>query len=234
MSRLGFMVWKDNFTNFWPAGGELDRAFRKWQLSKYMPADGVYGQQAWKTLRSVKVPAGAPHAGEYALDKFAQKLIRDEWVADHVPDEEDFRHAIVEFCLAAEANEDNWHYRQARPVDVTVDPKAGYVWSDCSGYVIQAYHWAMAKSGLVVPDPSKQGWTGYGNTDYYEDDHPSVLSGIYKVGDLAHYSGHVTICRRAGGPTTAVFSSHGQEAGPMPTNIHYRSDLRKIVRPPLN
>jgi hypothetical protein len=185
-------------------------------------------------MRQQKVPAGKPNAGEYALDDYAQKLIKEEWEAENVPSVDDFRKALTEFCLAAERNEDAWHYRQARPVDVTVSPSASYIWSDCSGFVIQAYHWAMEKSGLTVPDPSKQGWTGYGNTDYYEDDHPSVLSGSYRVGDLAHYSGHVTICRKAGTSSTAIFTSHGQEAGPVPTSLYYRSDLRKIVRPPLS
>ena len=99
-------------------------------------------------------------------------------------------------------------------------------------YVIQAYHYAGRKTSLAVPDPSKQDYTGYGNTDYYEDDHTHVTA-PYKVGDLAHYSGHVTLCRRAGDAQTAVFSSHGSEAGPIPTSLHYRSDLRFVVRPPL-
>jgi hypothetical protein len=234
VSRLGFITWKGTeFTQFWPHDGEFDRGFRKWQRSLEMPGDGVYGEQEWKAIRAAKVPKGSPNAGEYALDDYAQKLIQKEWKDEHVPDQEDFRKALTEFCLLAEANEDAWHYRQARPVDVTVDPGASYIWSDCSGFVIQAYHWAMQKSGLVVPDPSKQGWSGYGNTEWYEDDHPSVLSGYYRVGDLAHYSGHVTICRKAGTTTSGIFSSHGQEAGPIPTNVYYRRDFRKVVRPPL-
>ena len=233
VSRAGFISWKDNFTQYWPEDGELDKGFRRWQRDKGLPGDGIYGQQEWKAMRATKVPVGQPHAGEYAFDDYACKLILEEWTQENVPDEADFRAALSEFCLAAEQNEDAWHYRQQRPVDITVNPKASYVWSDCSGYVIQAYHWAMTKSGLAVPDPAKQGWTGFGNTDYYEDDHPSVTSGLYKVGDLAHYPGHVTLCRKAGTATTAVFSSHGQEAGPVPTNIYYRRDFRKVVRPPL-
>lgn len=238
ISRLGYMEWKGTeFTDKWPAGQALDKGFRHWQLDCDMPADGVYGQQAWKHMRAAKVKSGA-HAGEYALDKLALRLIRDDWEAHNVPDEVDFRVALTRFCLLAEANEDAWHYRQARPVDVVVNPSAGYIWSDCSGYVIQAYHWAMTQSGFTVPDPSKGGgaapWSGYGNTDWYEDDHPHVTDGVFKVGDLAHYNGHVTLCRKAGGEVTAVFSSHGQEAGPQPVSLHYRSDLRFVCRPPLN
>ena len=216
-----------DLTNSWPAGGKFDQAFRKWQQDNELPADGVYGQQTWKFARAEKLPDGT-----HALDRYACKLIRDDWAEQNVPDEQDFRTAVVQFCLAAEKNEPNWHYRLARPLDVSVEPTASYVVSDCSMFVIQCYHWAMGKSGLVVPDPSKQGWTGYGNTDYYEDDHPRV-SAPYKVSDLAHYSGHVTICRKAGDAQTAVFTSHGKEAGPIPTSLHYRSDLRFVVRPPL-
>lgn len=232
MSRLGYMDWKGTeFTDEWPAGQALDKGFRHWQLDGDMPSDGVYGQQAWKTLRTAKIPTGT-HKGEWALDAYALDLIKDEWASGQVPDEDDIRAKITEFCRVAESNEDSWHYRQARPVDVSVDPAATYVWSDCSGYVIQAYHYAKRKTGLLIPDPAKQGWTGYGNTDWYEDDHPQVQS-PFKVGDLAHWYGHVAVCRKAGGEATAVWSSHGQEAGPQPVSLHYRSDLRFVVRPPL-
>jgi hypothetical protein len=233
LARLGLMEWKGTqFTDEWPAGQALDQAFRTWQLSKYLPSDGIYGQQAWKVMRYQKVMDGT-HKGDWAFDAYALNLINDEWAEGQVPDEEDVRLKIVDFCRVAESNEDAWHYRQARPVDVSVDPAASYVWSDCSGYVIQAYHYAKRKTGVLVPDPAIQGWTGYGNTDWYEDDHPKVSDGRFKVGDLAHYNGHVTLCRKAGGEVTAIWSSHGQEAGPQPVSLHYRPDLRFVVRPPL-
>lgn len=217
-----------NLTNEWPAGGKFDQAYRKWQRDNDLAGDGVYGEQAWKFARAEKLPDGS-----HALDDYAAALIRGEWEDQNVPSEEDFRAAVTLFCLRAEANEDNWHYRLARPLDVSVEPTAGYVVSDCSMFVIQSYHWASKESGLVVPDPSKQGWSGYGNTDFFEDDHPRVAA-PFKVGDLAHYAGHVTICRKAGDARTAVFTSHGMEAGPIPTSLNYRSDLRFVVRPPLS
>jgi hypothetical protein len=233
ISRLGYLTWKgDEFTDQWPAGQSFDKAYRRWQLDEDMPADGVYGRQSWKMLRYAKVPPGKPHAGEYALDKYSQDLLRKEWDAEHTPDEDDIRTEIAHFCRLAEGNEDDWHYRQARPVDITVNPLASYVWSDCSGYVIQAYRWARDKTGLLIPDPAIQKWTGYGNTDWYEDDHPRVGE-PYRTGDLAHYRGHVTLCRRGGTSTASIWSSHGQEAGPMPLSLHYRSDLRFVCRPPL-
>lgn len=224
-------------TNEWPGGGKFDHAFRTWQLKNYLPADGVYGQQAWKVARGEKLPNG-----QHALDQFAQKLIKDEWVAANAPDEDDVRAAITEFCLKAEANEDAFHYRMARPLDISVSPDAGYVLLDCSTYVIAAYNYAARKyPALKVPDPSMHGYTGFGNTDDREDDHPKVLDGRYLVGDLAHYNGptthHVAICRRPGSAQTAVWSSHGQEAGPVPVSLHYRTGsygLRFVVRPPLH
>jgi hypothetical protein len=237
LARLGYMDWKDEFTDMWPPGQVLDKAYRRWQLIEDMPADGIYGQQAWKLLRTMKVPAGRPNAGQYAIDKFSRDLVQEEWRESRLPDEDDIRAAMRDFCLKAEANEGNWHYLQRRPVDVTIDPSAGYVWSDCSGYVIQTYHWAKTKTGLAIPDPAKGGgagaWSGYGNTDWYEDDHPHVTDGLYRIGDLAHWYGHVAICRKGGSATTAIFSSHGQEAGPQAVSLHYRSDLRFVVRPPL-
>jgi len=233
VSRLGYTTWKGTeFTDRWPKDGAFDKGFRKWQRDEELPADGVYGQQTWKEIRAARVPAGRPNAGDYALDRYARDLIRDEWKADNVPDEEDVRAAIREFCLRAEGNEDSWHYRQIRPIDPSVEPTQSYVVSDCSGYVIQAYHWARTKTGLAVPDPAKKNYTGYGNTSDDEDGHPRV-TGYYNIGTLAHYEGHVTICRRPGDASTAVFSSHGQEAGPIPVSLFYRSDLRFVVAPPL-
>jgi hypothetical protein len=233
LARLDYMDWKGtDFTQLWPAGGELDKAFRKWERDHELPGDGVYGEQEWKYLRACKIPSG-PKKGQHALDRYACDLIRADWAEQNVPDEQDFRVKLTEYCLRAEVNENAWHYVQYRPVDVSVEPNASYVRADCSSFVIMAYYWAAQKSGLQVPDPAKQGWSGYGNTEEHENDHPRV-SEPFKVGDLAHYPGHVTLCRRPGTATSAVFTSHGTEAGPIPTQIHYRSDFLYVVRPPLS
>lgn len=230
MKRLKFLGPEAVMDEVWRTG--LDQAFRDWQRSLEIPADGLYREQEWKLLRVQKLPNGT-----YALSKTARELIQKDYL-EQLREQADLnrtkiRMEITKFCIAAEGNEDAWHYSQARPGDVSVIPTAHWVRSDCSLYVIQSYHWAKTKTGLAVPDPSKQNYTGYGNSDYYEDDHPMVNDGKYLVGDLAHYNGHVTICRRAGSATTAVFSSHGSEAGPVATSLHYRDDLRKVVRPPL-
>ena len=164
-----------------------------------------------------------------AFDGESQSLLKEE--AAQVPDADidDIRKAITEFCEKGMGSS-KWDYTQNRAVKVTVDPE-GYVDSDCSGSVVQAYDYARKKTGLDVPDPAKQGWSGYGNTSYYEDDHPTV-SGSYLVGDLAHYDGHVCLCIKAGNADTADWWSFGSEP-PSRRKLHYRTDFRKVVRPPL-
>lgn len=194
---------------------------------------GWLGDATYQLMRTARVPVG-PNKGEPLMD---QKTVDLLFVAQKMFDvdgnEEKVRKFITEFCLIAEANEEAWHYSQARPVDPTVDPDANSVVSDCSGFVLQAYRYAREESGLPVPDPSKQGYSGFGNTGTNEDDHPIVRTGAYLVGDLAHYNGHVTICRKAGNAATAIWTSNGEEEGPDPRELHYRSDLRFVVRPPL-
>jgi hypothetical protein len=184
---------------------------------------GGVDESLYRALRS---------AGAY--DAYSDWLLA-EYAAAHpspVDDRQRVRDAITGFCVRAEANERNWHYSQARPFRVDVDPSAAWVSSDCSGFVVQSYHHARVVTGVPVPDPAKQGFSGYGNTDFWEDDHPRVSS-PFLVGDLAHYPGHVTVCRRGGDSRTSVWTSHGSEAGPIPTSLHYRRDLRFVVRPPL-
>jgi hypothetical protein len=45
------------------------------------PADGWIDEKTFNLLRSVKVPAGLPHAGEHAMDAVAQGLLADAWEA---------------------------------------------------------------------------------------------------------------------------------------------------------
>jgi hypothetical protein len=84
-----------------------------------------------------------------------------------------------------------------------------------------------------VADPSGYQYDGYGNTWDDLDGHPTVTSGNYIVGDLAHYQGHVTICKKAGDHLGSLWSSFGSEPKPKEVTLHYRGDLAKVVRPPL-
>lgn len=227
MSRLGFLDWTDFDQHY---NKNLAEALNDWD-----PGNTGYGDGRWKKIRAAKVPAGKPHAGEWALDAYAQELIQDE------KGEESggakiarVQAALREFSLVSISHEPGIHYAQFRPVDVTVEPGATRS-VDCSGFVIQAAHWARVKTGLNVPDPAKQNWSGYGNTDWYEDDWRKVGS-PYRVGDLAHFWGprHVIMCIAPGTYRTAEWVSHGQEGGPdrliLDSYSRYPSEFMFVVR----
>jgi hypothetical protein len=234
MVRMGFFDASlgalDNHYN-----RKLEDAMKKWQrtLPDVAPT-GQYGLGSWTAIRSARVGPGRIHAGEYALDPAARELIQREHAADTVVDPPivKVRTAITDFCLRAEANEEKWTYTQRRPyTGLGVSPESPHG-NDCSSYVILAYHWARQQTGTLVPDPSGYNYSGYGNTWDNLDGHPLVAS-VFEVGDLAHYEGHVTICRKAGSFLTAEWSSFGREAGPEKVTLYYRDDLRFVCRPPL-
>jgi hypothetical protein len=197
---------------------------------------GWYGSQTHNALQYALIPDELPHGGEHLLDDRARQLLRDAWErfggeepTDGASAEEHVRDLIVDFCEAGLAHPSGWNYALVRPLDVSVNP-AGSVTSDCSMSAIQAFHSAGA------PDPAKQGYSGYGNTDYYEVEHPRV-SGSYQVGDLAHYgsggnSSHVTVCIFPGDSDSADWWSFGSEP-PSRRSLFYRSDFLFVVRPPL-
>lgn len=210
----------------------LETSMKKWQrsLADVQPS-GQYGRGSWEALRGAKVLDG-PHKGEYALDAPAQKLIQAEWKADQLPTDEDARKAITAYCVAAEGAEEVWHYSQRRPFTGIGDaPTAGHI-NDCSGYAVLVYAYAAKVTGLKIDDPSKHQYTGYGNTWDDLDGHERV-SGSYRVGDLAHFDGHVMICRTAGDSNTSIWSSMGSEGGPKAERLFYRDDFLFVVRPPL-
>lgn len=149
-----------------------------------------------------------------------------------LPASERIRQSMSEFCLRAERAERLWHYTQRRPYSGLGEIPERTHYNDCSSYVSLAYFWARKETGLNVPDPSKYAYKGWGNTWDDLDGHGRVSSS-FLVGDLGHYEGHVTICRKAGTASSAVWSSFGREAGPEDVSLHYRSDLRFVCRPPL-
>jgi hypothetical protein len=235
--------WDDSYSNAFAHGnstGSVDESgVAGFQEQMGIKPTGWIGEPTFEALRTSLIPnkPGTPHAGEPLFDSVCISLLEAaaQQFAEEPPDIADIRAAITDFCEKAEANEANWHYSQNRPIKPDVDPSGSSITSDCSGIVIQAYHYALETTGLDVPDPAKQNWTGFGNTDLHEDDHPQVTDGRYEVGDLAHYSSpaHVTICRKAGDASRAVWTSHGQESGPDPRTLHYRDGFRFVVRPPL-
>jgi hypothetical protein len=201
--------------------------------------DGSYTKQVWEHIRGRRVPAGQPHAGEYALDPYSRKIVQDE-AGDAARSQKLTRvqERITEFWNIAIRYNSIWHYSQDRPADVSVDPAKGGR-SDCSMMVVQAHNYAKRMSGVMVPDPSKWEYRGYGNTDWYEDDWPRI-GAPFRVGDLAHFHSerHVIECIKAGDFHTAVWGSNGGESAPdrisgMVNYYRFPNEYMFTVRPSL-
>lgn len=242
LAHLGFLDWTpDAWDNQW--NEKVSSAAAAWKRKRGLipsnSADGSWGEKAHETMRSTWYGEGKKDA----FDGESQRLLKEEkaaWDKAHAPPPPKpppttdaktlVREYITKFCEQGIAEPD-WYYSQNRAVDTTVNPN-GPVTSDCSGSVIQAFRFAKDKTGINVPDPAKQGWSGYGNTTWYEEEHPKVTDGQYKVGDLAHYDGHVCLCYHPGNSDTADWWSFGSEP-PSKRKLYYRSDFRFVVRPPL-
>lgn len=206
---------------------------RGFQRQEGIDQDGVIDNETYQRIRRALIPVGA-RQGDHILDAVSIKLIQQA-IHEFGPEgkRERIREAITDFCLRAEASEDLWHYTQQRPYQgLGVAPERSHE-GDCSSYVILAYYWARERTAIKVPDPSGYRYSGYGNTWDDLDGHVRVTSGNYQVGDLAHYDGHVTICRKPGSASSSVWSSFGSEWGPEAVQLYYRGDFIKVVRPPL-
>lgn len=207
---------------------------QQWPTDKTMQT-GNMGDQTYQAMRRALVSdPEAPNYRQPIFDSVAVQLL--EQAAQHYSQDEKlakWRVAVTDFCQRAEAaSAAAWRYDKRRPyTGLGIPPEQAHV-NDCSSYVILAYFWAAEASGLAVPDPSKYEYDGDGSTWDDEDGHPKVTSGQFLVGDLAHYNGHVTICKRPGDATTSRWSSFGQEPRPEERTLFYRGDFIKVVRPP--
>jgi hypothetical protein len=215
------------------------------QRQQHLDVTGWIGQKTFDDLNWALVPTG-PNVGQPLFDDYAIALLQDAWNRfkgkEPAPPPEPappkpppsskptFKEALTAFCEMAIS--EPWNYSQNRAIDVSIDPN-GPNNSDCSGSTIQAFHYANRQSGDNVPDPSKYNYAGWGNTWDDEDGHPKVTNGSYKVGDLAHYDGHVTVCYHPGNSDTADWFSFGSEP-PSKRKLYYRSDFKFVVRPPMS
>jgi len=229
LSHLGFLLWEpDEWDDQW--NDKLNRAAAEWKVKRELiplgSTDGSWGEKAHTEMRGTWFgPDKKP-----AFDGESQRLLKEEKAAQKPPPAKlTFDEALTEFC--EEAINQPWNYSQNRAIDVTINPDDANVDSDCSGSVIQGYAYANRRAGANVPDPSKYGYAGWGNTWDDEDGHPKVTNGQFKVGDLAHYDGHVCVCYHAGNADTADWFSFGSEP-PSQRKLHYRSDFKFVVRPP--
>ena len=211
----------------------------QYQSDGAVDVSGIIGEQTFNYLRSIRIPAGLPHAGETAMDSVAVNLINQAFQKFKAPpaNAEAVKSAIADYCRRSIANEPKLHYKQYRPMQSLGDaPENGFS-SDCSEHSTAAYYWAKLRSGVAVPDPNGSGYNGYGYTGTLVNN-PHV-SGSYQIGDLAIYGSstgsteHVCTCYVAGSSSSAVWCSHGSEAAPYAVKLHYRSDLVCVVRPGL-
>ena len=204
----------------------------------------TYGGGKRDAINALRKQAGYAMTGQYNLavhDLMEKRGYFDAKAIDLIsryeppppPAPVRIRAAMTDFCLRAEAHESVWHYTQNRPFSgYGNDPESTH-YGDCSAYCSLVYFWAKQETGLNIPDPTRYNYSGYGNTGDDLDGHPRV-SAPYQIGDLAHYEGHVSICRKPGSASVAVFSSFGKEAGPNETKLNYRNDLRFVCRPPFS
>jgi hypothetical protein len=209
------------------------------------PSNGWLGERTFNTLRSARVPSG-PHAGEMAMDSVAVGLIEDAWnmyagKPEPAPPQatiDDVRAAITEFCVDSIRCADVWTYEQLRPMDhFGVPATKPHHGDDCSEHATTALYWAKAQTGVAVPDPNHSGWNGYGYTGTLVDN--PRCSAPYRVGDMGIYgestgsTSHVVTCYEPGDASTSEWASNGSDEAPYAVELHYRSDLLCVVRPPL-
>lgn len=232
MAHLGFLKWEpDQWDNQW--NKNVNEASAAWKKKRgLIPADshdGSWGKKAHDTMRGTWFEKDGQHLD--AFDGESQRLLQEEKAQSGSDDKiSKVRKAITSFCEQG-IGEPDWYYSQARAIAKSINPN-GPATSDCSGSVIQIFWYAKQQTGVNVPDPAMQNWSGHGNTSYYEDDWPKVTDGKFQVGDLAHYDGHVCCCYHPGDKDSADWWSFGSEP-PSKRKLHYRTDFRFVVRPKL-
>lgn len=149
------------------------------------------------------------------------------------------RTIIRRYLERAEANKGDIHYSQHRPLTSLGKSPDSEFTTDCSGLAISAFRWADIWLPYTVKDPGGYGYRGWGWTGSILETNKNrrvPLDRKFFVGDMALYgrslgaTSHVVICRRNGDTMSSVWTSHGNEAGPYPVRLLYRSDLLLVVR----
>jgi len=226
-------VYNERFAMGRGTGEVEDTGVRGFQRQEGLDDTGIINDATYQRMRRARIPVGE-RKGAPCMDAESVRLLRIA-TQEHSEDEKirKIRTAMSDFMRRAEANERVWHYDMGRPYSgLGKQPEQVHV-NDCSSYVCLIYWWARIQSGVLIPDPSGYRYSGYGNTWDDLDGHPRITSGNYFVGDLAHYDGHVTICRQPGNGSTSRWSSFGAEGGPDDLGLYYRPDFVKVVRPRL-
>lgn len=234
--------WDDAYSNAFAhgkAGGNVaDSGVAGVQRQGQLDDTGWLGEKTFNLLRSIRIPAGLPHAGEPAMDAVAVGLLEDAWqlFAGKPPGSlGDVEHAITDYLVRSIKSEPRWHYSQVRPMENLGVPPENEQRADCSTSSTDAYYWARKQTGVAVPDPNHNGYNGAGYTGTLVNN--PKCSSPYKIGDLGIYGSstgnttHVVTCHLAGSSSSAEWTSHGSEAAPYAVELHYRGDLLCVVRP---
>jgi hypothetical protein len=128
------------------------------------------------------------------------------------------RQSIANFCERAEAHRLAWFYDEIRPFKgFGAAPESQHI-DDCSAYCSLSIYWAVHHVNTWMTDPLYEHYSGWGNTGTalaYLKAHSAPI-GKYLIGDMAifgttSHTVHMSICRKAGNKTTAIFSSNGHQ-----------------------
>jgi len=207
------------------------------------PDSGWIGTGTFNLLRSIRIPAGLPNAGQPAMDQVAVELINDAYQKFQAkpPSQsiDDVREAIVDLLVRSIRATRAWHYSQVRAMqNLGVKPELDQR-ADCSTSSTDAYFWARLQTGLAVPDPNHSGFNGFGWTGTLVQNPEVGLSARHEIGDLGIYgrnrsdTTHVVTCYVPGVGSASEWCSHGSESAPYPVELRYRRDLLCVVRPGL-
>lgn len=148
------------------------------------------------------------------------------------------RALIRRYCERSIATAVTKHYSQRRPMThLGESPDAEWT-ADCSGHVTGAFKWAELFTSFPVEDPNGLNYSGFGYTGTLLSRnfrHRIPEGRTYFIGDMGLYgpagaTRHVVTCFKGGNASTSVWASHGNEAGPYPVRLHYRSDFLCVVR----
>jgi len=257
--KRGLSRWDDNVLT-WPEGGafdehynrKLENAAKVFQHAHQIEPTGQWGINSHNALEKAFRNRGRTRPKEPALDRVALIYMEDGYDEKHPPQVESpaekVRDSIVAYLTDCVRYRGIIHYFQQRPMrSLGDDPTRGFT-GDCSELVVAAYYWARLHTGIHVPDPAGYGYSGYGNTVSIYNLNMSRKLGLqqtFEVGDCALFgpyaSRHTIICRVRGTASTAVWTSHGSEIGPLDVRLNYRrtiyggtyGDLFAIVRPRL-
>jgi len=230
VSRLGRWPWKEggDFSEVYSSefaygqsGNVGDTGMKGFQRQMKLTQDGIVGSATFEALRKALIPKELQNGGQPAFDSYCLNLLK-EASSSGSP-------SLTDYCKRCFSNEPSIHYSQNRPMThLGTKPENGFT-CDCSGHSTGCYYWVGWK------DPNKSNYNGYGWTGTLVNN-PSA-SPPYQIGDLALYGSsvsnttHVVTCYLAGDASTSAWASHGSESGPYPVDLHYRSDLVKVVRP---